>query len=171
MDEILIRPSTAADLPALTEIYNHYVKSSVVTFDLDPYGVAERRSWFEQFGADGRYCLVVAESRGAVLGYASSVRFRHKRAYETSVETTVYCAPGEIGRGIGSRLYSALFEALAAEDLHRAYAGIALPNPASLALHAGFGFELIGTFREVGRKFGRYWDVTWLGKNLGGDDQ
>ena len=103
--------------------------------------------------------------RGAV-GYSSSHPFRPKGAYATSVETSVYLDPAWQGRGLGARLYAALFDALASEDVHRAYAGITLPNPASLALHPRFGFEHAGTFRQVGRKHDRYWDVAWYEKSL-----
>jgi len=82
------------------------------------------------------------------------------------VETSVYLARGEEGRGTGTRLYAALFEALAHEDVHVALAGVALPNPASLALHHRFGFASLGVFPEVGRKLGRYWDVEWLARRL-----
>ena len=77
------------------------------------------------------------------------------------METTVYCVQQAVGRGIGSRLYSALFEALRDEDIHRFVAGYTLPNPASAALHERFGFKTVGIFTENGRKFGRYWDVAW----------
>ena len=106
-----------------------------------------------------------------VLGYATSSPFRPKPAYSTSVEVSVYCAPEAAGRGIGTLLYKALFEALEGEDLHRAYAGIAQPNEASARLHARFGFRHIGTYEEVGRKFGRYWDVAWYEKKLGPEAQ
>jgi phosphinothricin acetyltransferase len=91
-----------------------------------------------------------------------------KPAYDTSVEVTIYLAPDAGGCGVGTRLYKALFEALADEDLHRAYAGIAQPerNEASVRLHERFGFRHVGTYREVGRKFGRYWDVAWYEKEL-----
>jgi phosphinothricin acetyltransferase len=82
------------------------------------------------------------------------------------VEVTVYLAPHAGGRGIGTLLYTALFEALAEEDVHRAYAGVAQPNEASTRLHERFGFRHVGTYREVGRKFGRYWDVAWYEKDL-----
>lgn len=82
------------------------------------------------------------------------------------MEVTVYLAPDAGGRGIGTLLYKALFAALAGEDLHRAYAGIAQPNEASTRLHERFGFRYVGTYREVGRKFGRYWDVAWYEKDL-----
>ncbi|MEJ8648692.1 N-acetyltransferase family protein [Streptomyces sp. MS1.AVA.3] len=104
---------------------------------------------------------------GALLGYATSSSFRHKAAYAPSVEVTAYCAPHAVGRGIGTLLYTALFEALADEDVHRAYAGITQPNDASTRLHTRFGFRHIGTYTEVGRKFGRYWDVAWYQKDLG----
>jgi phosphinothricin acetyltransferase len=102
----------------------------------------------------------------AILGYATSSAFRAKPAYATSVEVTVYVAPDAARRGVGTLLYEALFSALDSEDLHRAYAGIALPNEASVRLHERFGFRHVGTYREVGRKFGRYWDVAWYEKEL-----
>ncbi|MEU8944606.1 N-acetyltransferase family protein [Streptomyces sp. NPDC048489] len=103
---------------------------------------------------------------GRILGYATSSGFRPKAAYATSVEVSVYLAPGAGGRGVGTLLYEALFRALAGEDLHRAYAGVAQPNEASVRLHERFGFRHVGTYREVGRKFGRYWDVAWYEKDL-----
>ena len=84
-----------------------------------------------------------------------------KKAYDTSVETTIYCAPEATGRGIGSALYTALFDALRDEDLHMAVAGITLPNAASVALHERFGFVQAGLMHAIGRKFDQYWDVGW----------
>lgn len=160
-----VRPGAAADVPALTVIYNHFVVHSHVTFDLQPFTVETRREWFGHYAETGRHRLLVAETdAGELLGYATSGRFRDKPAYAPSVETTVYCAPPAGGRGVGSALYAALFEALQDEDVHMAYAGVALPNEASLALHRRFGFAEVGTFREVGRKFDRWWDVTWLAR-------
>jgi phosphinothricin acetyltransferase len=162
-----VRPGAEPDLLALTGIYNHFVEHTHVTFDLQPFTVDERREWFGHYASSGRHRLLVAESpAGAVVGYATSGRFRDKPAYGPSVETTVYCAPDAVGHGVGSALYAALFEVLRAEDVHRAYAGVALPNAASLALHRRFGFTEIGTFREVGRKFDKWWDVTWLERPL-----
>jgi phosphinothricin acetyltransferase len=166
MPEILIRPAKRGDLPRLTEIYNHYVINSPVNFDIEPYTVERRTAWFEQFAPIGRYRLLVAEDDGLVIGYAGTTRFRPKPAYDTSVESTIYCAPDNTRKGLGSRLYSALFEAIANEDVHRILAGYALPNPASAALHERFGFRLVGIFRENGRKFGKYWDVAWTERPL-----
>jgi phosphinothricin acetyltransferase len=164
---VLVRPATAADREALVDIYNHYVVHTSVTFDLEPFTVATRRPWFDQFATTGRYRLLVAEEDGQLLGYAGSFRHRPKPAYDPTVETTVYCAPAAVGRAVGRHLYSALFDALAAEDVHRAVAGATLPNPASIRLHERFGFRHVGTYTEQGRKFGRYWDVAWMEKALG----
>lgn len=166
MSEIRIRAANAADLPRLVEIYNQYVVNTPVTFDVEPYTVERRTPWFEQFALTGRYRLFVAEENNAVVGYAGTTRFRPKAAYETTVETTIYCSPDTVGRGIGSRLYSALFEAIANEDIRRIVAGYTLPNPASAKLHERVGFKPVGIFTENGRKFGRYWDVAWTQRPL-----
>jgi phosphinothricin acetyltransferase len=158
----LIRPAHHADLPRLTEIYNHYVIHTPATFDTHPYTVEERAPWFEQFASTGRYRLFVAEIDGKVAAYAGTTRFRPKPAYATTVETTVYCAPESTGHGLGARLYAALFHSLESEDVHRIVAGYVPPNPASEALHIRFGFRVAGRFSENGFKFGRYWDVCWL---------
>jgi phosphinothricin acetyltransferase len=161
MSNLIVRPARAADIPRLTEIYNHYVVNSPITFDLEPYTVEGRMQWFSQFGLTGRHRLLVVEEDALVLGYAGTTRFRPKAAYDTTVETTIYFSADNTRKGLGSMLYSALFEALAKEDIHHIVAGFTLPNPASQALHERFGFKLVGIFHEVGRKFGRYHDVAW----------
>lgn len=161
-----IRPAVPADLPRLTEIYNHYVTETPITFDVEPFTVERRRAWFDEHTGSGPYRLLVAVDNGRVAGYATSSAFRAKAAYATSLEFSVYCAPGATGRGLGTALYTALVAALETEDLHRAYAGVTLPNEASLRLHHRLGFTDIGTYEQVGRKFGRYWDVHWLQRPL-----
>ena len=161
MPELCVRPAVRGDLPRLTEIYNHYIVNTPITFDIETYTVEQRESWFSQFAAGGRYRLIVAKENGLVLGYAGTTRFRPKAAYDTTVETTIYYAQEAVGKGVGSLLYGALFEALKDEDVHRIVGGYTLPNPASAALHQRFGFKPIGIFTQVGRKFGRYWDVSW----------
>ena len=162
-----VRPATADDLSTVNDIYNQYVVEAHYTFDVEPMTMEARRDWFTHYGETGRHRLLVAVSEGRVVGYACSSRFRPKPAYDTSVETSVYLAPDAVGRGAGARLYEKLFRALEGEDVHRAYAGIALPNPASVGLHERFGFKRVGHFTEQGRKFGRYWDVAWYEKPLG----
>jgi len=171
MGEVGIREARLGDLARLTEIYNHYVVHTAVTFDVEAYTVEKRRAWFEQFAATGRYRLLVAEMDGVVAGYAGTMRWRPKAAYDSTVETTIYCShevvqPGAAGTGMGRRLYAALFEAIAKEDVHRIVAGYTLPNAASAKLHAAFGFREVGVFREVGRKFGKYWDVAWCERGV-----
>ncbi|MGW0825182.1 N-acetyltransferase family protein [Streptomyces sp. NPDC002845] len=166
--EVQVRPGVESDLNALTAIYNHYVRETPITFDTAVFTPEERRPWLLSHPEDGPHRLKVAVDTDSqrILGYATSSPFRPKPSYSTSVEISAYLAPGEGGRGIGTLLYKALFESLAEEDLHRAYAGVALPNEASVRLHERFGFQYVGTYREVGRKFGRYWDVAWYEKDL-----
>ncbi|MET0391321.1 MAG: N-acetyltransferase family protein [Polyangiales bacterium] len=159
--DLTLRAGTAVDLPQLIDIYNHYVVNTTITFDLAPVTLEQRRVWLAQFAAVGRHQLLVAEAQGQLLGYACSQQFRVKPAYDTTVELTCYCAPGAAGRGIGTQLYTALFAALASEDIHSYIAGIALPNDASLVFHRKHGFVPAGTMHAVGRKFGSYWDVAF----------
>jgi len=170
--EVQVRPGVEDDLVALTDIYNHYVRETPITFDTAAFTPEERRPWLLSHPEDGPYRLKVAVdgtfqgNSQRILGYVTSSPYRAKPAYSTSVEVTIYLAPDAGGRGIGTLLYKALFEDLATEDVHRAYAGIAQPNEASTRLHERFGFRPVGTYREVGRKFGRYWDVAWYEKEL-----
>ena len=164
---ILVRPATEDDLPALTDMYNHYVVNTPITFDLQPFTVDERREWFLEHSSGGRHrLLVAADGRGEAVGYATTSRFRARAAYDTTVESSVYCRADVVGRGIGTTLYRALFETLRDEDINRIVAGVTLPNPASLALHERCGFRPVGTLSSVGRKFDRYWDVAWLERPL-----
>ncbi len=163
---LAVRPAQVRDLDAIDAIYEYYVRETPITFDVEPPAPAARRAWFEQFDTQGRHRLLVAEREGRILGWACSHTFRPRAAYATSVETTLYVDRDAGGQGLGSALYDALFTALADQDVHRAYAGITLPNDASDALHRRFGFEPLGTFREVGFKFGRFWDVRWYEKRL-----
>jgi len=164
---VTIRPALIGDLPRLTEIYNHYIVNTPITFDIKPVSVDDRRAWFGQFSGEGRHRLFVAETDGVVQGYAGSHQFRTKAAYDSTVETTIYCAPEATGRGIGRKLYEALFAAIDGEDVQVAIAGITLPNEASVAIHTRFGFEPAGLMHDVGRKFGRYWDVLWMERRAG----
>ncbi|HEV2414302.1 MAG TPA: GNAT family N-acetyltransferase [Candidatus Dormibacteraeota bacterium] len=165
----MIRAAGEQDLEAVNDIYNHYVVETHVTFDEEPTSMDARREWFSHYAETGRHRLLVATEDGKVIGYATSSRFRPKPGYLTSVETSVYLSPGATGKGAGTALYTELFKSLEGEDLHRAYAGIALPNPASVALHEKFGFKRVALFSEQGRKFGRYWDVAWFEKPLGSE--
>lgn len=163
---MLIRQARPQDYESVIAIYNHYIKHSHVTFDVERIHPSETAAKLSPFAVTGPYRLFVAESDRTVVGYACSLPFRPKPAYCTSVETGVYVKPGFTGRRIGRKLYAPLLDALEGEDVHRAYAVIVLPNPASIRLHAQFEFRQVATLREVGRKFGKYWDVTWWEKSL-----
>jgi len=165
---MIIRPASIADLPSLTEIHNYYVQNTHITFDVRPFTPEQRVLWFNQHSNGGRHRILVAEDGGQILGYTATGSFRSKEAYETTVEVSVACTPDSTRKGIGSRLYLELFSLLEKEDVHRVVAGIAQPNAASNALHERFGFTEIGAFTEVGRKFGKYWDVLWMEKTMPG---
>ena len=158
-----VRSARRSDLAGIVEIYNHYVVTSPATFDTAPVDPSDRVSWMDEHLTGGPHRLVVAaDPDGRVLGWASSSSFRPRPAYSTTVETSVYCRPGELGAGVGTRLYGTLIHELESQDLERIVAGITVPNPASVALHRRFGFREVGTFPRIGRKFGRFWDVTWF---------
>jgi phosphinothricin acetyltransferase len=160
-----LRHAGEDDLPALVGIYNHYVAHSHCTFDIETYSVDERRGWWRRF--DGaRYQCWIAEHAGRVIGYACSQPLKAKGGYETSVEVSVYVDAAHTGSGTGRSLYQQLLATLAPEDVHRAYALVALPNDPSIALHQTMGFREVAHLSEVGRKFGRYWDVVWLERAL-----
>ena len=161
-----LRTATLDDLPAIVALYNHYVQHTVISFDLAPVTVASRRAWFDAHPPTGPHRMLVAVDGPELLGFATSSRFRERAAYDRSIETSVYCAHHATGRGVGTALYTDLFDEVRGLGLHRAYAGLTLPNPASEALHRKFGFSPVGTYREVGFKFGRYHDVLWLEKPL-----
>ena len=159
-----IRRALPADLPAVAAIYGREAREGHATFDLEPRPM---HLWQEKFTADGPgEHFLVAEDDGAIVGYATSVPYRPKPAYLHTRESTVYVAPGRQGRGTGRALYDALLPLLADDDVRAVVAGVALPNPASLALHRACGFEEVGTMRQVGRKFDRWIDLTWLQRLL-----
>lgn len=157
-----IRRALPADLPAVSAIYAREALEGDATFDTAPRSMD---AWEEKLTGGDHF--LVAEHEGDVVGYASSSTFRPKPAYGHTKETGVYVAPGHQGLGIGRGMYAELLALLEADGVHLAVAGVALPNPASLALHRSCGFEQVGVMREVGRKFDRWIDLAWLQKVLG----
>jgi phosphinothricin acetyltransferase len=162
-----IRRAVNADLPVLTEIYNHYVVHSHATFRSEPLALEECRAWLDAYTDDGPYRLLVVEADGGVAGYAACGPYRQDPGFEKTAEVSVYLAPTATSRGYGRTLYQRLFAEIDGTSFHRILAGIALPNDASsVRLHRGFGFREVGTFSEYGHKFGRYWSSLWLEKEL-----
>jgi len=162
---MLIRAATTDDAPALSEIYRPIVANTTISFELKPPTAAEMKARILEIGA--RYPWLVAVEGTKAIGYAYASPHRRRAAYASSVDVSVYVAEAARGNGVGQALYGALFAALAqAGTFHRAFAGIALPNDASIALHKKLGFELVGVYREVGKKFGRWIDVSWWQRGI-----
>lgn len=161
-----IRLATPADAAAIADIYRPIVERTTITFDLAAPGEEAMRSRIEQ--ATTRYPWLVATEGGDALGFAYSNRHRDRAGYDPSADVGIYLRDDARGRGIGTTLYDELLKRLAAAGtFHRAFAGIALPNDASVALHKKHGFTLVGVYHEVGRKFGRWIDVAWWERALG----
>lgn len=160
----LIRPARDDDVAAMLDIYRPYVEGTAVSFE-------ERVPTPDEFAARVRsvaagWSWLVAEDDARVVGYAYGAQLRERAAYRWSVETTVYVAATAQRRSVGRRLYEALFAQLAAAGYCNAYAAVALPNDASVALHCAVGFVPIGTFPRVGFKFGQWRDVAWFHRPL-----
>jgi phosphinothricin acetyltransferase len=161
-----IRPATAEDCDALLKLRNHYVASTYAVFDEEPLTAEMVARWIASFSLSGPYRLIVATEQGQLRGFACSQRYRDHPAFWRTIETSIYTAPGEARKGVGSALYAALFSSLATEDLHRAVVGIALPNHASVHLHKKFGFTEVGVFNEYAMKRGQYISSVWLQRQL-----
>ena len=155
-----IRVARPGDAGGVAAIYNHYVATSTATFELAEVDAPAMAARMAEVASHGLPWLV-AEHDGAIAGYAYAGRWRPREGYRHSVETSIYLAPDATGRGRGAALYARLLEILRALDVHAVIGGVALPNPASEALHERFGFEPVARFREVGRKFGQWIDVAY----------
>ncbi|RIL01681.1 MAG: phosphinothricin acetyltransferase [Proteobacteria bacterium] len=156
----MVRDATASDAAAIASIYNHYVANTVVTFEEESVAAGEMARRVEEVQA-GSLPWLVAEADGRVLGYPYARPWHARSAYRFSAEITVYLDAAQCGRGIGTRLYGALFPLLEARRIHAAIGGIALPNEASVALHEKFGLRKVAQFAEVGFKFDRWIDVGY----------
>jgi len=163
-DTVHIRRATEADAAALLAIYRPYVEESVVSFETIAPAV-------EEFAARIRKALAgwqwrVAEKNSQCVGYACASSHRERAAYRWSVEVSACVQPNHHRQGVARSPYSQLFVDLTHRGFCNAYAGVTLPNDASIALHRSVGFEPIGTLVAVGRKFGRWHDVAWFQRRL-----
>jgi phosphinothricin acetyltransferase len=163
---IEFRTANAEDAAGINEVGNYYIENTPANFKTEPLNLLERKNWIQTFSNSGRYRLVVATDEEVILGYACSSSFYDRSAYQTSVATTIYLQPDVSRKGLGTRLYTYLFDLIEGEDIKRAYAGITLPNDASRAIHAKFGFNEVGVFTQAGKKYGKYWDVLWMEKPM-----
>ena len=156
----VIRPAEAKDAAAIAGIYNHYVAETIVTFDEKAVTADDIERRIRE-AREAPYPWFVAELSGEVRGYAHAGAWKGRCAFRHSVESTIYLAHGEEGRGIGSALYERLLASLEAQGVHAVVGGISLPNDASVAFHEKHGFEKVAHFPEIGFKFGRWIDVGY----------
>ncbi|TAK99942.1 MAG: N-acetyltransferase family protein [Verrucomicrobia bacterium] len=157
---VTIRRAREADLPAINDIYNHYVLHSTCTYQEEPETIENRCAWFQQHGE--LHPVIVAEQAGEIVGWGSLSAYHRRSAYRRTVENSVYVHHHRHRCGLGSMLLRDLISR-AREAGHRAIiAGIDGEQAASVALHAKFGFETVGQLKQVGFKFGRWLDVIYM---------
>lgn len=155
-----IRKIELADAGAVRDIYAPFVADSATSFEVEPPDVATMEDRIRYL--QDQYPWLVFEANRRVLGYAYASSHRPRRAYQWSVEVSVYLHDSARQCGVGRALYLSLFEVLRRQGYVNAYAGITLPNPASVGLHESLGFTAIGVFSRIGFKFGQWHDVSWL---------
>lgn len=154
--------ATMDDLAQIVDIFNQSAAHSIANFNTRPVTTAERSEWFGRHSSTGPYRLLVARRDASVLGYAACGPYRDHESFCETVEVSVSLHSACRRQGLGTLLYTALFEHLANQPVHVALAGIALPNEASVALHRKFGFTSVGTFREYALKHGQYISSLWM---------
>jgi phosphinothricin acetyltransferase len=160
----LIRSATEGDAAALLAIYAAFVEHTAVSFETTVPSLEEFAMRVRKYSA--QWAWLLAERDGRCLGYAYASPHRERAAYRWSAETSAYVDASAQRQGVGTALYLALFDVLAARGYCNAFAGMTLPNDASAALHRSVGFEPIGVFRRVGWKFGAWHDVAWSQRPL-----
>lgn len=158
--DVTIRPATANDAGSCAALYRPYVTDNWVSFETEPPGAGEMTSRIRSYGASHAW-LIAQDADSELLGYAYGSPHRTRAAYGTSVDVAVYVSAAHARRGIGRALYGALLPLMRDKGAHAAFAGIALPNPASIALHEACGFTPVGIYHEVGWKLGAWRDVGW----------
>lgn len=159
-----IRPATTADAAAIQAIYAPFVSETPVSFEEDVPSVEEMAHRIQQVQL--KLPWLVCEEEGELLGYAYATPHRARAAYRWSVDVTVYTGPKARRKGVGRSLYTELLRQLTELGYFNAFAGITLPNDASVGLHEAMGFERIATYRNVGFKCGRWHDTGWWQKTL-----
>lgn len=152
------------DVPSVLKIYGDYIRSTVITFEITI--PTEEEFWNRIQTVSKTAPWVVAEIEGKIAGYAYAGKHRDREAYQWSVEPSVYLDPNFHKKGIGTLLYKTLFKILRLQGFYNAYAGITLPNDASVRLHESLGFMHLGTYKNIGHKMGQWHDVGWWNLNL-----
>tara|TARA_B100001989_G_scaffold222766_1_gene176342 strand:- start:103 stop:606 length:504 start_codon:yes stop_codon:yes gene_type:complete len=159
MGNIFIKNISNADIEAVNLLYNYYIRNTAFTFDIKEKTLSEKKEWSKIFKKDSPYQCIVAYENNILVGFASSRPFRDKEAYNSSIETSVYISHNYIGKGYGKLLMEDLFIKIDGYNVNRVYAFITEPNSASEKLHLLLGFKKIGVLNNVGKKFGKFWNV------------
>ncbi len=159
MTKSAVRQVTMSDVPDICRIYNHYIAATTITFEETPVSNEEMASRITNVSQ--RYPWLVYEDVGSVVGYTYATRWKERSAYRYSVEAGIYIASDCQGRGIGTMLATELIAQLRARSIHSIICGIALPNPASIALCERLGFQQVAHFKEVGFKLSKWVDVGY----------
>lgn len=165
MAGVHLRAATADDAAAIMDIYNHEVLTSTATFDLVPRTLDEQRHWITD--RSGAHAVIVAvDDDATVVGFGALSAYRERAGYATTVEDSVYLAESCRGRGVGRLLLAELVDFARSHGFHAMMAKIVGDHDASISLHRGLGFEIVGHEREVGRKFGKWLDVVLMERLL-----
>lgn len=154
-----IRKVESSDAEQIAEIYNYYVLNSPATFEIEAVSVGEMEKRIEEISTKYPYFVLLEDEK--ILGYTYASQYKTRAAYRNSVEISVYVKNGIHQKGIGTKLYTRLFEKLGKSDFHAVIAGISLPNEVSIRLHENFGMKKVAHFEEVGFKLGRWIDVGY----------
>jgi phosphinothricin acetyltransferase len=169
--DLTLREARAEDLPAITAIYGHHVRTGLASFETEAPDLAEMTSRYEAVRAKG-FPYLVAEVGGQVAGYAYASHYRPRFAYRFTVEDSVYIHPERTGLGLGRALLVRLLEECERAGCRQVIAVIGdSGNAASIALHRACGFEMTGTFRSIGYKHGRWLDTVLMQRTLGEGDK
>lgn len=155
----MIREVMLTDAPALAEMYNYYIRTSIITFEETGITSDEMERRIRRITLEQGFPYIVLEENGALLGYAYATTWRERNAYRFSVESTIYIHPEHFGKGAGSQLYGVLLPMLQSRGIKAVIGGISLPNEASVRIHEKFGFEKVAHFKRVGYKFDTWIDV------------
>jgi phosphinothricin acetyltransferase len=158
----VIREAREDDFDAIAAITNHYIETTAIHFSYEPVTAGDLRALWRP----GTFPWLVADDAAGIIGYAKAGTWRDRAAYKWTPEVGLYLAPDARGRGTGTALYTALLAACAARGFRSVIAGITLPNPASVALHARLGFVPTGVIRDAGYKLGAWHDVGFWQKLL-----
>ena len=161
IDDVIVRPATHTDLPAIVDIYNEGGVGTTASYDLEPVDLPERTAWFERLSTAGLPVFVL-EDEGVVVGYSSYGRFREKAGYDATVEHSVYVADGYRAAGAGRLLMGAVIDHARSAGKHVMVGTLDAGNEASRAFHRRLGFEESAVMREVGRKFDRWLDIVFV---------